>query len=233
VVWFTITCASFAHVYSKVAPDNLTGVIIADEDYPPRVAFSLLNKILDEYSTAIPVAQWSAAASTARRNTSTKADASVDFAPLTAYLAKYQDPKQADTIMRVQQELDETKIILHKTIEEVLERGEKVRPRLAALTSEAHARRSSTTSSRRATSSVIHPRPFTSKPRQVVCAMPSCRSWFCLWLAEAEFVLLPVLTAVGHPQHLLMTFSGIFTSIVAVGGLCYVRQSSSLTHIWV
>lgn len=39
---------------------------------------------------------------------------------------KYQDPKQADTIMRVQQELDETKVVMHKTIESVLERGEKL-----------------------------------------------------------------------------------------------------------
>lgn len=45
---------------------------------------------------------------------------------LDAYLKKYQDPRQADTIMRVQQELDETKIVLHKTIESVLERGEKL-----------------------------------------------------------------------------------------------------------
>jgi hypothetical protein len=39
---------------------------------------------------------------------------------------RFQDPKQADTIMRVQAELDETKIVLHKTIESVLERGEKL-----------------------------------------------------------------------------------------------------------
>lgn len=31
---------------------------------------------------------------------------------ITTYLQKYQDPRQADTIMRVQQELDETKIVL-------------------------------------------------------------------------------------------------------------------------
>ena len=30
---------------------------------------------------------------------------------LATYLVKYQDPKQADTIMKVQKELDETKIV--------------------------------------------------------------------------------------------------------------------------
>ena len=48
----------------------------------------------------------------------------VDFPAIQEYVVRYQDPKQADTIMKVQQELDETKIILHKTIESVLERGE-------------------------------------------------------------------------------------------------------------
>jgi hypothetical protein len=45
---------------------------------------------------------------------------------LKEYLVKYQDPQQADSIMKIQKELDETKIVLHKTIESVLERGEKI-----------------------------------------------------------------------------------------------------------
>lgn len=42
------------------------------------------------------------------------------------YIQRYQDPHQADSIMKIQRELDETKIVLHKTIESVLERGEKI-----------------------------------------------------------------------------------------------------------
>jgi len=37
-----------------------------------------------------------------------------------------QDPKEADPIMRVQNNLDDTKIVLHETIEHLLERGEKL-----------------------------------------------------------------------------------------------------------
>lgn len=33
---------------------------------------------------------------------------------------------QADKLTKIQQDLDETKIILHKTIESVLDRGEKL-----------------------------------------------------------------------------------------------------------
>lgn len=41
-------------------------------------------------------------------------------------LAKYQNPKEADALSKLQNDLDETKIILHNTIEAVLQRGEKL-----------------------------------------------------------------------------------------------------------
>lgn len=37
-----------------------------------------------------------------------------------------QDPAQADKLSKIQRDLDETKVILHKTIESVLDRGEKL-----------------------------------------------------------------------------------------------------------
>jgi hypothetical protein len=37
-----------------------------------------------------------------------------------------QDPAQADKLTRIQRDLDETKVVLHKTIESMLERGEKL-----------------------------------------------------------------------------------------------------------
>lgn len=43
-----------------------------------------------------------------------------------AHLKKYQTPQEADPMMKVQNELDETKIVLHNTIEAVLQRGEKL-----------------------------------------------------------------------------------------------------------
>jgi hypothetical protein len=52
--------------------------------------------------------------------------AGVPLPELKDYIVKYQDPQQADSIMKIQKELDETKIVLHKTIESVLQRGEKI-----------------------------------------------------------------------------------------------------------
>ncbi|CAE6447746.1 Synaptobrevin homolog YKT6 OS=Ashbya gossypii (strain ATCC 10895 / CBS 109,51 / FGSC 9923 / NRRL Y-1056) GN=YKT6 PE=3 SV=1 [Rhizoctonia solani AG-1 IB] len=101
------------HVYNRGGAENLVGVLISDEEYPVRPAFSLLSKALDDFATAVP-------------QTSYSNPSAISFPQAQTYVAKYQDPKQADSIMKVQQELDETKIVLHKTIEAVLERGEKL-----------------------------------------------------------------------------------------------------------
>lgn len=50
----------------------------------------------------------------------------IDMPFLEEYLKRYQNPAEADSIMRVQKELDETKVILHRTLESLLERGEKL-----------------------------------------------------------------------------------------------------------
>lgn len=42
----------------------------------------------------------------------------------TQYVA--QDPQQADKLTKIQRDLDETKVVLHETIESMLQRGEKL-----------------------------------------------------------------------------------------------------------
>ncbi|CAN6806639.1 unnamed protein product [Brassica oleracea] len=50
-----------------------------------------------------------------------------DHYPLrSAFSLLDQDPAEADKLLKIQRELDETKIILHKTIDSVLARGEKL-----------------------------------------------------------------------------------------------------------
>ncbi|KDQ52924.1 hypothetical protein JAAARDRAFT_39872 [Jaapia argillacea MUCL 33604] len=102
-----------AHVYNRGGAEQLVGVIITDQEYPVRPAFSLLTKMLDDFTAKVPQSSFG--------NPS-----AISFPEINVYLQKYQDPRQADAIMRVQQELDETKIVLHKTIESVLARGEKL-----------------------------------------------------------------------------------------------------------
>lgn len=103
------------HVYAR--SEGLCGVLITDKEYPVRPAYTLLNKILDEYLVAHPPKDW---------KTVQETNESLKMRELDLYIRKYQDPSQADAIMKVQQELDDTKIVLHKTIENVLQRGEKL-----------------------------------------------------------------------------------------------------------
>ena len=49
-----------------------------------------------------------------------------EFGTLTTALAEYQDPSKADKISAIQKELNETTAVLSKTIDNVLERGEKL-----------------------------------------------------------------------------------------------------------
>ncbi|GJQ86466.1 Ykt6 [Trypoxylus dichotomus] len=101
------------HVY--VRADNLAGIVISDHEYPSRVSHTLITKILDEFTQKIPPSSWTSI---------TEKD--VVFPQLNTYLAKYQNPREADAMTKIQEDLDETTIILHNTIQAVLQRGEKL-----------------------------------------------------------------------------------------------------------
>lgn len=100
------------HAYGR--SEGVAGIIISDHEYPALVAHQLLSKILDEFLSRYPKKTIDA----------TSAGQELPFPQLKEYIVKYQDPHAADSIMKIQKELDETKIVLHKTIESVLERGE-------------------------------------------------------------------------------------------------------------
>ncbi|GAA0166302.1 hypothetical protein LIER_21485 [Lithospermum erythrorhizon] len=109
---------SVQHEEYKVHSYNRNGLIalaFMDDHYPVRSAFSLLNQVLDEYQKKFGDS-W--------RNA--QSDSTQPWPYLDDSLAKFQDPAEADKLLKIQRELDETKIILHKTIDSVLERGEKL-----------------------------------------------------------------------------------------------------------
>nr|CAD7400621.1 unnamed protein product [Timema poppensis] len=71
--------------------------------------------VLDDFSLKFPPSLWPSGS-----------EETIIFPQLNAYLVRYQNPREADAMTKIQEELDETKIILHNTIEAVLERGEKL-----------------------------------------------------------------------------------------------------------
>ncbi|CAL5402098.1 unnamed protein product [Camellia sinensis] len=100
------------HSYNR---NGLCTVGFMDDHYPVRSAFSLLNKVLDDYEKNFGDS-WR----------TMQADNVQPWPYLNEALTKFQDPAEADKLLKIQRELDETKIILHKTIDSVLARGEKL-----------------------------------------------------------------------------------------------------------
>nr|KJB07584.1 hypothetical protein B456_001G031200 [Gossypium raimondii] len=109
---------SVQHEEYKVHSYNRNGLCVIgfmDDHYPVRSAFSLLNQVIDEYQKNFGES-WRTA----------QADSTEPWPYLDNALTKYQDPAEADKLLKIQRELDETKIILHQTIDSVLARGEKL-----------------------------------------------------------------------------------------------------------
>jgi len=101
------------HCY--VQSDGLACAIVTDEEYPQRVAFSLLLKCMEIVK------------STSNLNWQTlTADRNATVPNLDEILLKYQDPSKADDVERILKELDDTKGVLIKSIDQMLERGEKL-----------------------------------------------------------------------------------------------------------
>lgn len=98
---------------------GLSGCVVCDKEYPSRVAFSLIRKMLDafakEYGGGSGVPAWKS-----------MKEMSVNFAPMGEAIVSYQDPNQVDKLSKIQKELDETTQIMHETIDKVLERGVKL-----------------------------------------------------------------------------------------------------------
>lgn len=101
------------HVF--VRADGLAAVAVSDHEYPPRVAHTMLTRVCEDFAGQISPAEWSGGVAVAGFT-----------GQLEVYMKKFEDPKSSDPMSRLQSDLDETKIVLHSTIEAVLERGEKL-----------------------------------------------------------------------------------------------------------
>ena len=94
---------------------GLVAIAVMDKEYPSRSAFCVLGKMCDDYHEKFGAA-WKSVTEDDPRGDELMANA----------IVKYQDPMEADKILKIQKELDDTKVVLHKTIDSVLARGEKL-----------------------------------------------------------------------------------------------------------
>jgi len=101
------------HVF--VRADRLAVVCVSDHEYPPRVAHTMMQRLSEDFAGQVPAQEWSKGQ-----------EVSGFTGQCEVYLGKFQDPTQSDAMSRLQSDLDDTKIVLHNTIEAVLQRGEKL-----------------------------------------------------------------------------------------------------------
>jgi len=102
----------YVHASNK---NGLAAITFVDREYPARSAFYFLNKVLEDFE-GLSKDAWKTA----------RADGEVGNAICESSIKEYQDPANADKLLKVQRELDETKVVLHKTIDSLLARGEKL-----------------------------------------------------------------------------------------------------------
>eukprot|EP00924_Labyrinthula_sp_SR-Ha-C_P002988 maker-scaffold_58-snap-gene-0.19-mRNA-1 protein AED:0.01 eAED:0.01 QI:154/1/1/1/1/1/2/1105/202 len=103
------------HVRAHLRSDGLGAVCVTDKEYPERVAFSILSKQLDDFFTKY-----------AARIKQVTEDSSFEFEELKKAIVEYQDPSKADKLTKIQKDLNETIEVMHKTIENLLERDVKL-----------------------------------------------------------------------------------------------------------
>jgi synaptobrevin family protein YKT6 len=107
-----------AHViYCQSRSDGLAAVAICDSEYNNRVAFTLLSTILGDFTENFR-GKW--------ENASGVKDNYCAWPELDQTLTKYQNPEEADKILKIKREIEDTKVIMHQAIEGILERGEKI-----------------------------------------------------------------------------------------------------------
>jgi len=98
------------HVHMRT--DGLAGVVVADAEYPERVAFTAINSLLLNFHE-MHGQTWPG----------TTADVALSFPPLDRAIAEFQDPAKADKLSAVQKDLDKTRGHVQKTMEALLDRG--------------------------------------------------------------------------------------------------------------
>lgn len=99
-------------VHVHVRHDGLCGTVVADREYPARVAFSYLSKQMSDFERDI--SNWKALT----------IDQSMEPASMLADINKFQNPQEADKVTKIQSNLDEITEVMQKNINEVLKRGE-------------------------------------------------------------------------------------------------------------
>ena len=103
-------------VYAAVKTNKLAAVAITDTEYPDKVAVKVCHDIMKEFEQTYGMGHIDMV----------NGDQEFNFNRLDEMIKKFQDPKECDKLMKIEDQLVETQKTLHTTMEQQMQRGEKL-----------------------------------------------------------------------------------------------------------
>ena len=103
-------------IYGHVNDSNIGVVLICDDKYPESAACRIILEIETKF-LAIYSADFF---------NNYSEDQDMKFPELDVMISKYQDPQEADKLIKIEKDLDEIQHTLHKTMNDLMDRGEKL-----------------------------------------------------------------------------------------------------------
>lgn len=91
--------------YCYTTMDNISATVITDTEYPEKAAFILLNNVIMDFRETFAV--------NPAVYEEVSADVTLPYENLEIFLKKWQDPHEADKLLKIEKELHEVKEIIH------------------------------------------------------------------------------------------------------------------------
>lgn len=95
--------------------DGISATAMTDADYPERSAYQVLNKVImafrEQYGSGLD---------------KVTSDMQLSFPQLEVIMKEWQNPMEADKLLKVESTLIETQKVVHKNLEDLLKRGEQM-----------------------------------------------------------------------------------------------------------
>ena len=99
-----------------VTQDGIAATAITDNEYPERAAYTLLNKLIMEFRDTFQPQ--------GLLDRDLTEDHPVEFERIETYLREWQNPHEADKLLRIERELQDVQDIVHQNLQDLLKRGE-------------------------------------------------------------------------------------------------------------
>lgn len=110
--------------YVHKRSDGLCAVLITDSDYPLRVAFDIVRKVLYDFGDFL--SEQLSTQKTSSLALNRDQCLSAYNSKLKELVNKCQDPTKVDSMLKLKKEIESTKEVLHVALEKLLERGETI-----------------------------------------------------------------------------------------------------------